>query len=78
MNIKQIGASALSKRIFLGTLNTIKSKWVGKKEDVTDMCLAAAAEHLLNCNKDICFPTKDGKFLVLSATVHDTLPAQFK
>ncbi|AIM51425.1 hypothetical protein HQ81_0110 [Dickeya phage phiDP23.1] len=52
--------------------------WVGKKTDITDECVRATAEHLKIVKRDYCFPTKDGKFLVMSAELHDTLPDHFK
>lgn len=52
--------------------------WVGEKVDVTNDCVAATAEHMRCVGKDYCFPTLDGKFLVLSAEIHDTLPDRFK
>lgn len=78
MIIKKIGASPLTGTIFQGRLNTKTSMWVGEKTDVADDCVAAVAEHLRHINKDYCFPTTDGKFLVLSAEVHDALPDRFK
>lgn len=77
MNIKKIGASPLSGRIFSGTMNTRTNRWVNKV-DVTDDCVAAAAEHLRHRGEDYCWPTTDGKFLILSAQVVDELPARFK
>lgn len=78
MKIKKIGASPLSGTIFSGTLNTKTSMWVGDKTDVTDDCVAATAEHMRFIKKDYCFPTNDGKFLVLSLETRDTLPDRFK
>lgn len=78
MIIKKIGTSPLTGTIFQGRLNTKTSMWVGEKTDVTDDCVAAVAEHLRHIKKDYCFPTTDGKFLVLSTEVHDTLPDRFK
>ena len=78
MRIKKIGASPLTGTIFSGTLNTDTSMWVGGKTDVTDDCVHATAQHMRCINKDYCFPTVDGKYLVLSAEVHDTLPDRFK
>lgn len=78
MKIKTIGASPLGGTIYQGTLDTVKSMWVGNKTDITDECVRATAEHLKIVKKDYCFPTKDGKFLVMSAELHDTLPDRFK
>lgn len=78
MKIKKIGASALSGTIFQGTLNTKTHMWVGNKTDVTDDCVAATAEHMRCVKKDYCFPTTDGKFIVLSCEVFDQLPDRFK
>ena len=52
--------------------------WVGDKIDVTEECVAATAEHMRHIKKDYCYKTSDGKYLVLSAEVHDTLPDRFK
>lgn len=78
MRIKKIGASPLTGTIFSGTLETKTSMWVGNKEDVTDDCVAATAEHMLRVKKNYCYPMKDGKFLVLRHEVHDSLPDEFK
>lgn len=78
MRVKKIGASPLTGTIFQGTLETKTSMWVGDKTDITNDCVSATAEHLNIVKKEYCFPMKGGKFLVLSATVHDTLPDQFK
>ena len=78
MRIKKIGASPLTGTIFSGTLETKTSMWVGDKIDVTDDCVAATAEHKRHIKKDYCYQTTDGKYLVLSAEVHDTLPDRFK
>lgn len=78
MRIKKIGTSPLSGTIFSGTLETKTSMWVGEKTDVTEDCVAAVAEHLLHAKKDYGFPMKDGKFLVISHELHDTIPDRFK
>lgn len=78
MRIKKIGTSPLTGTIFYGTLETKTSMWVGDKIDVTEECVAAAAEHMRHIKKDYCYKTTDGKYLVLSAEVHDTLPDRFK
>lgn len=78
MRIKKIGTSPLTGTIFYGTLETKTSMWVGDKIDVTEECVAAAAEHMRHIKKDYCYKTSDGKYLVLSAEVHDTLPDRFK
>lgn len=78
MRIKKIGASPLTGTIFQGTLETKTSMWVGEKTDVTEDCVAATAEHLCRIKEKYCWPTNDGKFLVLSAEVYDTLPDEFK
>ena len=78
MRIKKIGSSPLTGTIFYGTLETKTSMWVGEKVDVTNDCVAATAEHMRCVGKDYCFPTLDGKFLVLSDEIHDNLKDRFK
>lgn len=78
MRIKKIGSSPLTGTIFYGTLETKTSMWVGDKIDVTEECVAATAEHMRHIKKDYCYKTSDGKYLVLSTEVHDTLPDRFK
>lgn len=70
--IKTMGASPLTGTVFYGTLNTDKGMWVGNKIDVTDMAYRAVAESLMYKKQDIIFTLKDGRELVLSASVRDS------
>ncbi|EAB5938964.1 MULTISPECIES: hypothetical protein [Enterobacteriaceae] len=75
--VKMIGASPLTGTIFEGRLNPVKSCWVGKKTDVTDMVLRATADHLYVVKKEYAFPLRDGKVAVLSMQIFDEMPERF-
>lgn len=75
--VKMIGASPLTGTIFEGRLNPVKSCWVGKKTDVTDMVLRATADHLYVVKKEYAFPLRDGKVAVLSMEIFDEMPERF-
>lgn len=70
MKIKNMGAAALSGRIFYGTMETSdggqSGRWVGAKQDVTDMALKAVADHLYKTGNDYTFTTVDGNEITLS------------
>ena len=72
-----MGASPLTGQIFQGTLNTEKGMWVGKKEDVTDQAVKAVSEHLLIKKQRYAFRMNDGKYLILSHEIVDSLPQDF-
>lgn len=78
MKIKTIGASPLGGTIYQGTLDTVKSMWVGEKTDITDDCVRATAEHMSIIGKDYCFPKKDGTCIVMTAQVLKEIPDRFK
>lgn len=78
MKIKTMGASPLTGQIFQGTLNTEKSMWVGKKEDVTDQAVKAVVEHLMIRKQKYAYRINDGKYLILSHEIVESLPDDFK
>lgn len=45
---KSMGVSPITNTIYYGKINKEKSMWVGNKEDVTDMAIAAVFEWFLN------------------------------
>lgn len=75
--IKMIGASPLTGAIYEGRLNPLKSLWVGKKNDVTNMVLRATADHLIVVKKKYGFRMHDGRFAVLSLDIFEEMPAEF-
>lgn len=77
MKIKTMGASTLTGQIFQGTLNTEKGMWVGKKEDVTEQAVKSVAEHLLIKKTRYAYRMQDGKYVVLSHEIVDSLSDDF-
>ena len=43
-NVKKMGVSPITNRIYYGNVNEEKGLWVGEKKDVTDMAIAAVFE----------------------------------
>ena len=46
--VKKMGVSPITNTIYYGKVNKEKGMWVGDREDVTDMAIAAVFEWFLN------------------------------
>lgn len=66
--MKHIGASPLTGTIYRG--NLVGNVWKGKREDITDACINAVAEHLLAVEKEYTWELKDKKITLKLEVEH--------